>query len=387
MSSEPGGVYLHIPFCSAICPYCDFAVVADRASRRAPFVAALDREIRGGATRWPELVAVGVDSVYLGGGTPSVLETGDLARLLEAVRSTFPLRDDTRWFLEANPEDVRPETLAAWRRLGFSTLSLGIQSFDDQELRFLGRRHTGAQAVRAVHDALAAGFATISVDLIYGLPGQPPESWWRSLETAARLGPHHLSCYGLEIHERTPFGKQRDRGELREPSDEHQANFFLETHRRLQALGYPGYEVSNFARSPEHRSRHNRKYWHHVPYAGFGPSAHSFAGNRRGWNLRSLARWQSAVEATGSGKEAEEELTLSDLALETLMLTFRTADGVDLAAFERRFGFDLEARNRRLVERHLEAGHLRKQGHTLRPTLEGWAIADGLAAGFDLRRD
>lgn len=383
MTTAAGGVYLHIPFCSAICPYCDFSVVADRASLRAPLVSALEHEILQTNDRWPELTELGVDTVYFGGGTPSLLTEADLARLLSAVASTFRVHRETRIFLEANPEDVDPEATEAWRRLGVSTLSLGVQSFDDEELRFLGRRHTGAQARRAVATALEAGFETVSLDLIYALPGQGSNAWWTSLDTALELAPQHLSCYGLEVHRQTPFGKRRDRGELRELAEDEQASFFVSTHKKMIDQGFPAYEVSNFARSAEHRSRHNQKYWYHVPYAGFGPSAHAFSGRRRSWNERSLARWQKAVRESGSGLGGEEILTDEDLALETLMLGLRTTEGVDLAAFIERFGYDLEAKNGPEISRQIVAGHLVREGETLRPTLEGWAIADALTTRFD----
>lgn len=379
-SVEPAGLYLHVPFCSAICPYCDFAVLVGRHEKRRRFVETLRREIvlhRG-------LLADPVDTVYLGGGTPSILEADDLSRLLDAVRETFEPAEGTRFYLEANPEDVTPESLAAWRRLGIGTLSLGTQSFDDGELRFLGRRHDAATAQRSVELAVEAGFDTVSIDLIYGLPGRGESDWRRNLEQAAALRPDHLSCYGLELHPRTPFGKRQTRGELTPLPDDTQADLFQLTHRWLADHGYPAYEVSNFACSPEHRSRHNAKYWHHVPYLGLGPSAHSFDGGTRWWNERSLPRWQRRIEAGRRAEAGREEIDSRDLALETLMLAFRTTGGVDLDRFEARFGFDLVKRNRRQVDRLLADGVVRHEGRRLVPTLDGLAVADGLAAAFTL---
>ncbi len=381
---EPAGLYLHIPFCSAICPYCDFAVRVGRREKRKRFVDTLLLEIasHAGSPFAP------VDTVYFGGGTPSILEPGDLERLLFGVRRTFrpaPLPGGTRIYLEANPEDVEEASLETWRRLGVGTLSLGVQSFDDDELRFLGRRHDAAASRRAVELALAAGFESVSVDLIYGLPGQDAAAWRRDLEQAAALGPDHLSCYELEVHRRTTFGKRRARGELLELPDAEQAELFLITHRHLAAAGYDGYEVSNFARSPRHRSRHNAKYWRHAPYLGLGPSAHSFDGHRRRWwNQRLLARWERAVRSGDRPLEGSETLGDSDLALETIMLALRTAEGIDLARFEQRFGLDLVARNQARIERAIDGGLLRQEDGRLVPTLEGLAVADGLAASFEV---
>ena len=381
--SEPAGLYLHVPFCSAICPYCDFAVRVGRREKRRRFVESLLLEI---AQHEDAGAFAPVDSIYFGGGTPSLLETEDLERLLDAVGRVFRPAADTRVYLEANPEDIDRARLEAWRRLGVGTLSLGVQSFDEDELRFLGRRHDAAAARRAVELALEAGFETVSIDLIYGLPGQDEIGWRHNLELAAMtLAPDHISCYELEVHERTTFGKRRERGELVELPWDAQAELFRLTHRFLDFAGYRGYEVSNFARAPEHRSRHNRKYWRHAPYLGLGPSAHSFDGDRRRWwNERLLPRWERAVRDRLEPVESAEVLALPDLALETIMLGLRTDRGIDLAAFERRFGFDLVERDQALVERSVAGGLLRYEAGRLLPTLEGMAVADALAASFEL---
>ena len=252
------GLYLHVPFCSAVCPYCDFAVTVGGPRSRAAFVEALLAEIAlvagGPEGAWP------FDTVYLGGGTPSALAADNLGRILAAVAGAFALAPTARVFLEANPEDVTPAALAAWRALGVGTLSLGVQSFAAGALVFLGRRHRLAAGRRSVERARAAGFDTVSLDLIYGLPGQDAAAWRGDLEAAVALAPDHLSCYQLTVHEGTPLGRRRARGELRELPEEGQAELFELTHGFLASAGYPAYEVSNFARVPEHRSRHNAKY-------------------------------------------------------------------------------------------------------------------------------
>jgi oxygen-independent coproporphyrinogen-3 oxidase len=369
------GLYLHIPFCSAICPYCDFAVLTGGPERRERFTDHLVSEIglwSGDAESFR-----GIDTVYFGGGTPSALSPEQLGRIVESVKSGLPVVEDAWIFLEANPEDVTPGSVRAWRELRVRTLSLGIQSFDSDALAFLGRRHSPEEARRSVELARAAGFHTVALDLIYGLPGQTPEDWRRTLETAVALEPDHLSCYQLTIHEGTPFGFRLARGKMTEAPEETQADLFLLTHTFLREAGWPGYEVSNFARSPEHRSRHNRKYWDHTPYLGLGPSAHSFSQNRRWWNERKINPYEARVDAGERPVAGSEELTAEDLALEALMLGLRTAEGIDLERFRRRYGVDLGMPER--VE-----GLLNVEDGRLVPTLEGWAVADTLARGFEI---
>jgi oxygen-independent coproporphyrinogen-3 oxidase len=376
------GLYLHIPFCSKICPYCDFAVLTGGPERRRRFTDHLVREI----AMWADARSTfeSIDTVYFGGGTPSALAPEDLGRILETARQNLSVEDDAWVFFEANPEDVTPESVRTWRDLGVRFLSLGIQSFDADALRFLGRRHTPEEARRSIEIARAAGFDTISIDLIYGLPDQPFEIWKRTLEQAVTLQPDHLSCYQLTIHEGTPFGFRLARGKMSELPEEAQGELFLFTHSFLKDAGYPGYEVSNFARSPEHRSRHNQKYWHHVPYLGVGPSAHSFSGTRRWWNERNLGPYEKRLDADEKPIAGSEELTQSDLALEALMLGLRTMDGIDRISFLDRYGVDLLKRNEPLVERLVGEELLKLEGNVLVPTLTGLAVTDSLARAFEL---
>jgi len=378
---EAAGLYLHLPFCSAICPYCDFSVLTGAEERRTRFVESLRREIALWAAE--PFPGAPFDSIYLGGGTPSLLAPEQLAAILDELRLRLPMAAGARLSMEANPEDVTPANVAAWRALGVDTLTLGVQSFDDAALRFLGRRHSGAAARRAVDTALGAGFAVVGVDLIFGLPDQDARAWQADLDVAAALAPQHLSCYQLTIHAGTPFGFRQARGELREMPEGGQATLFRLTHERLCAAGYVAYEVSNFARAPVHQSRHNRKYWSHAPYLGLGPSAHSFDGARRWWNHRKLGPWETALTAGERPIAGEERLGPRELALEHLMLGLRTREGVDLARL-RELGFDVAAANAPLLERLAADGLLSHDGDRLVPTLAGWAVADGLAAAFDL---
>jgi oxygen-independent coproporphyrinogen-3 oxidase len=378
-SGSRAGLYIHVPFCTLVCPYCDFAVTIAGEERRRAWVEGILREasIYSG-------FGLGFDTVYLGGGTPSSLAPEQLSRIVEGLRRRLELDPQAQLFLEANPEDVSPRSVAAWRELGVEFVSLGVQSFDDDDLRTLERRHSAADARRVVEIVKEAGFRTVSVDLIYGLEGRSPDHWRRQLEAAIAVGVEHLSCYQLTVHEGTLLGRRVAGGMVRQVADRELAELFFLTHERLSEAGFEAYEVSNFAAAPEHRSRHNQKYWDHTPYLGLGPSAHSFAGGRRWWNRRKLRLWQSAVDQGRKPIEAEERPSREELVLEALMLGFRTSAGVDLGRLRDRFAIALLAHNETVVDRFRASGHLEVVGERLRPTLSGLAIADTLARSFSL---
>ena len=391
--TEGAGLYVHVPFCSAICPYCDFAVARGGVEDRGRFVEALlveiDRRGVGGggnglAAEAADLLAGRFDTVYFGGGTPSALSVEQLGAVRRRLDEAFAIEPEAEWTIEVNPEDASPEALAGWQGLGFDRISLGLQALDDRALRFLGRRHDAAEARASLERAREAGFRSVSVDLIYSLPGFDGGWWRRTLDDAAALGPDHVSCYELTIHDGTPFGRRRDAGRLRETGEDERAANFVATHRRLGECGYEGYEVSNFARREADRSRHNRKYWRHRPYLGLGPSSHSFAGRSRWWNVASWKDWGAAVTSGGSPVAGREELTKDQLLLEAVMMGLRQRSGIDCAALERRFGIDPSAGNAGRIEAWEKAGWLRVVGRRLAPTLEGMARADRLAGEWIL---
>jgi len=378
LSEVPAGLYFHIPFCSRVCPYCDFAVRTGDRARRRRFVDHLLAEIElhdGQALRF--------DTIYFGGGTPSSLLPEEFGRILDAVRRRFRFEDDVRIFVEVNPEDVTAETATAWRGLGVHTLSLGIQALNADGLKILGRRHDVDQARRSVDLARDVGFDSVAIDLIYGLPGQTASDWRAELDRALALPAQHFSCYQLTIHPRTRFSLLEKRGELTQLPVDEQGELFRLAHRYLNDAGMQGYEVSQFARAPEHRSRHNLKYWNHTPYLGLGPAAHSFLERKRWWNHRRTDPWQEAVLQGRLPVEGEERLDTRALVLEALMTGFRTYAGVDLSGLRSRWGVDLQATDPALINRLHSDGLLSLADDRLVPTLEGLALADSIAPMFD----
>lgn len=402
LPSHTPGLYVHIPFCTRVCPYCDFAVQTGGPKKQSAYVDSLVQEILswGAQVRGHALGPVALetgqsgpawtcaepfDSVYLGGGTPSSLTLDALETVFAALSAAFRFAGDRIVTLETNPEDVTKANLAAWRDLGINRLSLGVQSFDDDALCLLGRTHTSVDAISAVRAALAAAFDVVSLDLIYSVPGQSVDSWRATLAQAVGLEPHHISCYELTVHERTPFFDARKHGQLVEIDDDTKADLFFATHRFLAKAGYFAYEVSNFAREPANRSRHNQKYWDHSPYLGLGPSAHSFDGESvRWWNERRLDDWVDVLDEGHLPIADMEPLTREQLALEEVALKLRTTAGLDLEGIERRLGVELASLNVEVI------AHLRKSGlveagaagKRLVPTLEGLAVADTLAASL-----
>ena len=272
------------------------------------------------------------------------------------------------------------------RDRGVHTLSLGIQALNADALKFLGRRHDVDQARRSIELARDAGFDSVSLDLIYGLPGQTAPDWRAELDRALALPVQHFSCYQLTLHPRTRFSLLEKRGELTQLPVDEQAELFRLTHRYLNDASMQGYEVSQFARAPEHRSRHNLKYWNHTPYLGLGPAAHSFHERRRWWSHRRTDPWQEAVLRRELPVEGEERLDTRALILEALMTGFRTYAGVDLSALRSRWGIDLQAFNPALIDRLHSEGLLSLTDDRLIPTLDGLALADSIATMFVVQR-
>jgi putative oxygen-independent coproporphyrinogen III oxidase len=367
---DAAGLYIHVPFCRGKCPYCDFASGTDL-SLVADWLKAFKQEMgfyRDFASRF--------DTLYLGGGTPSLLTADELAVLLESLRKQFEFSPDTEITLEANPDDLNPQVLKSYRKLGINRLSLGVQSYDDRELSFLGRRHDAAQALNALGWAREAGFANLGIDLMYGLPGQTVEQWQRSLDKALGFLPEHLSCYQLTMEAGTPLGRRQAEGRFQPLSEETEREFFLFTSRFLEERGYLHYEISNFARGLENRSRHNRKYWNHTPYLGLGPAAHSYRGGRRWWNHRLLEEYCQSLRARKAPVAGEEVLTPEQARLEALYLGLRTRDGVTLSLIPG------VLRGEVVLKEIIAAGLAEVREDHLIPTREGLVVADRLVLEF-----
>lgn len=385
---KPLGLYIHIPFCKSKCIYCDFYSLPRAEDRMDRYVSALCRQLAEIAQR---TTAHTVDSVYLGGGTPSYLGEKRLRRILKTVKKHYHLSRDAEITLEANPDSAGDwRALRALRRAGMNRLSLGVQSADDGLLRTLGRPHTFAQAEEAAAAARRARIRNLSLDLIYGLPGQDLTGWKDTLERAAALEPEHLSCYGLKVEEGTPLWDMQEKMDL--PDDDAQADMYLWTVERLEALGYEQYEISNFAR-PGRASRHNMKYWTLCEYAGFGPGAHSDLGDVRYAYLRSLDTYCAGVEAGVSVLESSEHIPPRERDIEYVMLGLRLTQGISRQEFENRYRLPF-APIQSVLERFRATGHAALAGGRWRLTPEGFLVSNQIIgqalealAGEKLRRE
>ncbi len=362
------GLYIHIPFCKAKCAYCDFYSLAHSEEKMDAYTAALLRHLEEVA---PRAAGMQVDTVYFGGGTPSYLGTARLIRILQTVQRRYDVTRDAEITLEANPDSAGDwRALRRLRRAGFNRLSLGVQSTDDELLRRIGRVHTCEQVQQAVTAARKAKLTNLSLDLIYGLPGQTMEDWQRTLADAVALGPEHLSCYGLKLEEGTPLWQQRQALTL--PDDDAQADMYLYTVAALSEAGYGQYEISNFARAGR-ESRHNLKYWRMQEYAGFGPGAHSdFGGVRYGY-VRDLDAYIAGRLVLA---EAETDGTLAR-DFEYVMLSLRTAEGIDRRTFENRYRQRFEAMERLFVQ-YEQAGLAQRTEGGWRLTPRGFLVSNSI---------
>ena len=348
------GVYVHIPFCARRCTYCDFFSTLSLKESGEAYVEAVVAEAR---LRRDELRGEPITTLYLGGGTPSQLPLPLLTGLVNGLKEALDLSALKEFTVEVNPDDVTPQWCAALAPLGVNRVSMGVQSFEDNILRLIGRRHTARQAVEAVACLREAGIGNISIDLIYGLPGQTLTSWSESVRQALALRPQHISAYGLTYEEGTPLWRQRERGEVAEVPEEQCLEMYRILVKRLREAGYEHYEISNFA-LPGCHSRHNSSYWEDTPYLGLGAGAHSYDGSVRRYNPHDLHRYIDAV-LVGNTAFEQEELTRWERYDERVMLGLRTARGVDAGRLLRDFGDDAWRHFVDEAQRHVEAGNLR----------------------------
>jgi len=375
--AQPAGLYIHVPFCLRKCEYCAFYSVtgADSASAMR-FAGALMTEIRLALPPGTR-----VATFYAGGGTPVLMEPTFWRDLLAIVRKLADLSAEAEMTIEANPAALSGGDMQELRAIGFNRISIGVQSFSDRLLQFLGRVHGSAQAEQTLLDARRAGFEEVGIDLMYGIPGQSPDMWLSDLRSASDMGAQHISCYALTAEDGTPYARAIRRGESPAPDEQLAADLFFMTDEFLTGAGYEHYEVSNFALGRRWRSRHNMAYWTGHPYMGFGPSAHSFDGNRgRRWNVPNLHKYIARLESGGLPVAGSEELTDRQLALERIMLGLRVSDGFDLGTVLSADGLPEGAAS--LLSTWKEEGLALVDGRKVRPTPRGMLVADGLAVSL-----
>jgi len=372
------GVYVHWPFCAAKCPYCDFnSHVRHQAPDQARFAAAFAAELRATAARVPDRE---VTSIFIGGGTPSLMEPATVEVILAEIARCWPVAVDAEITMEANPSSVEADRFRAYRAAGVNRLSLGVQALDDQALRFLGRLHTVEQALAAIELARAT-FPRLSFDLIYARPDQTPEAWARELEKALSFACDHLSLYQLTIEDGTPFADLRRRGRLHVPDQDRAADLYAVTGEVTAAHGLPAYEISNHA-APGGACRHNMVYWRYQEYAGVGPGAHGrlLVGDRRYATAteRRPEVWLEAVEARGHGLVEDTVLTREEQGDELLLMGLRLVEGIDTDRYDALSGRTLDpVRIRDLMEHGLID---MTAGHRLRATREGFFVLDAVVA-------
>jgi oxygen-independent coproporphyrinogen-3 oxidase len=372
------GLYLHIPFCSAICNYCNFNRGLFDAGLKDRYVDALVAEVLSAATpAAPEAV----DTVYFGGGTPSLLSAGDVARIVSACRAAFGVTPDAEVTLEANPETVDVDLLRAFRTAGVNRLSFGVQSLRDDELKRLSRLHGAARARAAVAEARAAGFGNVSIDLMMWLPEQTPEQWLESVDAAVVLSPDHLSLYMLEVYPNAPLRDEMARARWTQAPDEDAEAMYLTAMDRLETAGLAQYEISNVAR-PGMESRHNTKYWEDGEWLGFGCGAHSTRNGVRWKNVSSTADYIGRIAAGEPVKSEIRTLSADERLGDALFTGLRLSKGVDIDAVGRRYGADVWQRYGAELQHFVDEGILRRQGPTLSLSRRGMLLANEVMAVF-----
>jgi oxygen-independent coproporphyrinogen-3 oxidase len=373
MIQKSPGLYIHIPFCRSKCLYCNFFSVTSL-SGKPGFLEALFTEMEMYRDAFARF-----DTLYIGGGTPSVLDIKEMEALVANIRQCFTIAGDAEITVEVNPADIEFRHLKFMKNLGINRLNIGVQSLDENILIFLGRRHSPEQGKSAIEDARRAGFDNIGIDLVYGVPGQSMESWLSTLQTILSTGVEHLSCYQLTLETGTVLKNRYDAGEFTMPDEALQIDFFLNTSEALEAAGYIHYEVSNFSKGMEHASRHNQKYWDQTPYLGLGPSAHSFQNNKRWWNLASVNGYIQHIKDGSMPIDGCETLTPEELCFEGLFLGLRTKQGINMEDFSKKHPTHKWEGKREILAKLDGEGLIEIKDGFVIPTRRGLAVADSLA--------
>lgn len=379
-NSQNAGLYIHIPFCVRKCHYCDFYSQTEL-SLKPRFLKALIAEIE-------QVSAEGLsfDTLYIGGGTPSVYECNDIGQIVAAISQNFDCLPDSEITIEVNPASASLEQLKGYREAGINRINIGVQSFNQKNLDFLGRIHTSAKACKAITEAHRAGFKNIGLDMIYGLPGESEQAWQRDLEQATQYRPAHIACYMLTYEKGTPLHSDLKSGRVQPLSDEHVRVLYEATSEVLEDSGYFQYEISNFARKEKdpatNISRHNLKYWTRAPYIGLGPSAHSFIKSQRYWNQLSVDRYLAAIESGRPPIAEREVLTAEQEMIEAIYLGLRMTQGIDLTWFRQKFGIDFSERFKDLIADLEKKEYIEVSAKHAALTRQGKVFLDSIAAMF-----
>ena len=366
------GIYIHIPFCKTRCIYCDFYSTT-RSELKSQYIRALCREL---TERKEYLKGEAVETIYFGGGTPSQFSEEDFNEVFKTIELVYGMREATEITLEANPDDLTEEYIGMLHTLPFNRISMGIQTFDDATLQLLNRRHNATQAIEAVKRCRQAGFQNISIDLIYGLPGETEQRWAQDLQQAVSLDVEHNSAYHLIYEEGTPLYKMLQQHSVSQVDEDSSLNFFSTLIDTLSAAGYEHYEISNFCK-PEMYSRHNTSYWQGIPYLGCGPSAHSFDGDSREWNVASLNQYLSSIEQ-GQRQHETEQLNTQNRYNEYIITGLRTMWGISTEELKKKFGDRLWKYCLEQAKPYLGNGKLELHNDRLKLTREGIFISDGI---------
>jgi len=373
MKEKQAGLYIHIPFCLSKCGYCSFYSI--KSVNLVPeYIAALKKEIKYYGNLFSSF-----DTIYIGGGTPSLLASEQIAEIFKTINRYFKVEHRAEITMEVNPNDMFFEYLRNLRGLGVNRLSIGVQSFDDKILKFLGRRHSAREALSSIETARRAGFDNLGIDLIYGIRGAPINAWKNTLRTALHFKPEHLSCYQLSLDRKTFLHGKYILKNWPLPDENTERILFMITSEELESEGYMHYEVSNFARKDKFKSRHNQKYWRHASYLGLGPAAHSFLNNNRWWNKSSVKNYIEKICSGEMPLEGSESLSQEQLQLETLFLGLRTREGINLNLYKERFGMDLLVVKKAILDALIINKIVKIKDGFLSPTKAGMVIADRLA--------
>ena len=372
IKQQMAGIYIHIPFCKQRCSYCAFYSTT-LYNIRERYVDALCKEI---AMRKEYAGGAPIETIYLGGGTPSTLSMEQLKRICDTVYAAYQVSPAPEVTIECNPDDLTPDFLAQLKQLPFNRISMGVQSFNDTQLKRLGRRHDAAKARQAVANARTAGYSNISIDLIFALPGSTIDEWEHDLESAIALRPDHLSAYNLTYEEGTPMHRALERGDFTELSEEDNITQFQMLISRLKEAGYRHYEISNFA-LPGRESRHNSSYWNDTPYIGCGAAAHSYNGTSRGWNIADIQEYIKGIE-NGNPVFEIEELTEEERYNDTILTRLRTAEGIPLEWMKKKFGKRLNDYMQSAAEKEIAFGNLKAENGHLSLSEKGIFISDAV---------